>query len=93
MTTRTGMLAAGLAALLAPLAVLANDAPKAAAPEAGKKAEPVRCETLTGSRIRPRKETGCQANRPLRTFTKEQLDLTGNIDIIEALRDLDPVFR
>lgn len=52
------------------------------------------CEAISGSRIRPSAANNCQsAHGPLRTFTNEDLQRTGEIDINQALRKLDTIFR
>jgi hypothetical protein len=33
------------------------------------------------------------AKQPFRSYSKEELDSTGETDINEALRKLDPIFR
>lgn len=66
-------------------------------------------ETVTGSRIRaarPAKDAVKDATKdkdkqakcmtssyPMRTWTKEDLEMTGQTDLAEALRQLDPAFR
>jgi hypothetical protein len=68
----------------------------AAAPSAD--AKPLKlakhCAAVTGTRIRPKLKDNCEsAARPNRTFTQEDLQRTGQIDINEALRRLDPSFH
>lgn len=92
MGSRTGWLAAGLVVML-PLAGCAGMAPaRVADAQAGESAEPD-CAYATGSRIRPRQVNRCAPNRPLRSYSKEELDATGEIDLNNALRELDPAFR
>lgn len=103
MKIRNGLLAAGLAVLLAPAALAAEEAQKPAVEKAAvektaseKPAKPdaKECEMNTGSRIRPQKADGCKpVKQPYRTYTQEELQRTGSIDLGEALRQLDPIFR
>lgn len=52
------------------------------------------CEAISGSRIRPSTANDCKsAHGPMRTYTNEDLQRTGEIDINEALRKLDTIFR
>jgi Ni/Co efflux regulator RcnB len=100
---------AAAAALLAPLALHAaekaaqpnKDAKPVAAAEA--KAEQAqakpdeskaKCTYVTGSRIRHDPPVDCdQSTSNLRTYTAEDLQNTGQIDIGDALRWLDPRFQ
>jgi hypothetical protein len=98
-----------LALLLAGGTVLAGETtPPAASPEGAAKpaatqasttdaAKPAKakvCENISGSRIRPSLAEGCRsASGPLRTFTQEDLQRTGEIDLNQALRKLDPIFH
>ncbi len=70
-------------------------ATEAAAKEtAAKPARPKACENISGSRIRPSLAEGCRsASGPFRVFTQEDLQRTGEIDINQALRKLDPIFH
>ena len=69
-----------------PRATAAADAKTPAT--ASTKTASVGCVTSTGSRI-PRKEGECMAQAG-RTFSKEDIDRTGETNISEALRKLDP---
>jgi hypothetical protein len=52
------------------------------------------CPAVSGSHIRPRKENDCKTNvGPLRSYSQEDLQRTGEIDVADALRKLDPIFR
>lgn len=52
------------------------------------------CEQVTGSRIRAPDRTDCSpVGYPFRKISKDALDATGEIDLVEALRMLDPAFR
>lgn len=52
------------------------------------------CDKATGSMIRPSKKNDCKppGSLPTRTYTKEDIERTGEIDINQALRKLDPRF-
>jgi hypothetical protein len=62
---------------------------KKAAPEAAK------CTQAPGSHIRLAKPEDCSkaARGPYRSYSKDELDSTGETDLGEALRKLDPRFR
>jgi hypothetical protein len=99
MNIRTGILATCTAVLLAPLATLAADTTTKAAPEAKPKtAVAEQCQQLTGSRIRPSKtdspktNTCKQSSNALRSYSSEDLQSTGETNLAEALRKLDPTF-
>lgn len=92
MGSRTGWLAAGLVVML-PFAGCASVAPPRVAGTQAMESGQQDCAYATGSRIRPRQVNRCEPNRPLRSYSKEQLDATGEIDLNDALRELDPVFR
>jgi hypothetical protein len=52
------------------------------------------CDQITGSRIRGRDPGRCEpVGHPFRSYTAEELALTGEIDLVEALRQLDPSFQ
>jgi hypothetical protein len=100
MRIRSGIVSAFAVALIAPLgAVQASDtatAPKADAKEKVEaKKDDAQCDTAPGSRIRQAKPADCKkmAKQPFRSYSKEELDSTGETDINEALRKLDPIFR
>ncbi|MBT2747081.1 MULTISPECIES: hypothetical protein [unclassified Lysobacter] len=46
------------------------------------------CVSQTGTRLQPRHRSNCIANG--RSYTREDLDRTGQVDVGEALRKLDP---
>ena len=83
------------AAVLIPLGALAADAPPPAASETkatdskAKKAEP-KCEQSSASRIRKNEADCAKDSQPTRSYSKEELDGTGQTDTGEALRRLDP---
>lgn len=52
----------------------------------------VRCEDSTGSRIKPRKADCEPIVRPSRTYSRDLMQTTGEINTYEALRKLDPIF-
>ena len=56
------------------------------------KSEDTKCETRTGSRIPPKKAVNCSSSHPWRSYSREEIDTTGYIDVAEALRHLDPIF-
>lgn len=100
MKYRSALLAATVAVLLSSPAMSAEEAGKKAAEEKPQKVEAVECQTVTGSRIRAKpakqkdKEGKCAAgSTPLRTYTKDQLEMTGEMDLADALRQLDPAFH
>lgn len=56
------------------------------------------CEQVTGSRIRPASRSGsavdCEpVGHPFRSYSAEELQSTGEMNLSEALRQLDPAFR
>jgi hypothetical protein len=62
--------------------------------EAAKKDEPI-CTTVPGSRVRAAKPEACRklAKQPYRSWSKEDLDSTGEANVADALRRLDPGIR
>ena len=77
-----------------------NTAPKEDAKEADKpapKAKPkssALCAPSTGSILRPSAKNGCTAStQPMRTFTQEDIERTGETSVAQALRKLDPRFQ
>jgi hypothetical protein len=99
MNFRLRIVAAFAAVLLAPVAVLAADEAPATRPAAKEASEPKKtdaaCKAATGTRIRPKKQTSCEkaANLPLRSYSAEELQSTGHIDLVEALRELNPAVQ
>jgi hypothetical protein len=52
------------------------------------------CEQVTGSRIRNPERTDCEpTGYPFKSFSRDELQATGEIDLIDALRQLDPAFQ
>lgn len=53
------------------------------------------CEQITGSRIvRPQNRTSCgESKQPMKTFSQEEIQATGETDLANALRRLDPAFQ
>jgi hypothetical protein len=52
------------------------------------------CDQVTGSRIRGRDRGSCEpVGHPFRSYSAEELAATGEIDLVEALRQLDPSFQ
>lgn len=78
------------AALLGLGACAAQPAPLAANESVA--AERDNC-TPTGSRIRSRDGDCTPRGYPFRSYSVEELEATGEIDLVEALREIDPAFR
>jgi hypothetical protein len=96
MFRRTAIWSLSLAlAAAAPLVVASDDAapvaepPKAEAPMP----KPVRAAVCTGSRIRPALGQPCPSTSALRSYSQTDLQRTGQIQVYDALRLLDPIFR
>jgi hypothetical protein len=52
------------------------------------------CEVVTGSRIRAQDRVGCSpVGYPFKSISVDSLEATGQINLVEALRALDPAFR
>lgn len=52
------------------------------------------CQSVTGSRIQDAHREKCEpVGYPFRSYSRDELDATGEIDIGEALRQIDPTFR
>jgi hypothetical protein len=90
-----GLLAADAAqdqkAMTKPVAASEVKTGQAAAKPADAKAT---CEYVTGSRIKHAPPVDCDQAAPgLRSYTAEDLQNTGHVDIAEALRWLDPRFQ
>ncbi len=86
------------ALLLLPMVALAAEAPTpltAQGTKVVKAKEQPRCEAPTGSRIRPSEKTGCDKKPDpfLTSYSQDDLLKTGQIDINQALRRLDPRFN
>jgi hypothetical protein len=54
--------------------------------------KPAPCEKVTGSRVRP-SSRDCASTKPFRTYTADDLERTGEMNMSDALRKLDPIFR
>jgi hypothetical protein len=81
----------GLALAAALLAACASNGTRLAASEGTSLQQ---CQWVTGSRIRPREATDCKPRGyPSRSFTAEELQSTGAVDLADALRQLDPAFH
>lgn len=84
----------------APIAALAADtgAPaetsQPAKPATAKSAD-ADCQNVSGSRVRPAGGRGCHYRSfgPLRSYSRRDIEMTGESDLAEALRKLDPVFH
>ena len=104
MTSRSKYYAAFVLAVALPLGALAAEpaatteqtAPTAQAADKPAKAMKVdtHCRPATDTRIRRTKVAGCEnkSAQPTRTYTKEDLERTGETDTLQALRKLDPRF-
>jgi len=91
MKSRALFPAAALVAAIAPLAACVSQSPTLAAKE-GTQLEPP-CGEITGTRIRTDREECAPVGLPLKSFSAEELQSTGELDMAEALRQLDPAFR
>jgi hypothetical protein len=88
------------AMLLAPAAVLAADtapataaAPTTAAVPAKTKVKAnARCDRVYSTMIQPSAKNGCKGPKPFRTYTPEDIERTGELDINDALRKVDTIF-
>ncbi len=91
------LLLAGGAAPAGETAVPAAPATPAEATASAETAKPVKvkeCVPVSGTRIRPSPATGCRSSvQPMRTYTQEDIQRTGQIDLNQALRMLDPIFH
>ena len=88
MNRQSAGIAAVFAAVMLPLGAAFAAEP---APSAKKAPE---CEQLTATRIQRTRTTDCiKPTQPTRTITKEELDSTGQADLGQALKRLDPRFR
>lgn len=62
-----------------------------AKPVAASRSNDPNCVTQTGSHLQSRHRNGCVANG--RSYSRDDLDRTGQVDVGEALRRLDPRLR
>jgi outer membrane receptor for Fe3+-dicitrate len=97
MKYRTGLIA-GIACLVTTAGVMAADAePAREKAEVQKKSAPdeAKCTQAPGSHIRLAKPENCAkaARGPYRSYSKEELERTGETNLAEALRKLDPTFH
>ena len=51
------------------------------------------CQQVTGSRIRTDRATCAPVGYPYKSFSKEDIESTGQIDLLQALRQLNPAFQ
>jgi len=97
MRLRTIALSIGIAALLAPAAVLAGQPEDKTEPKIEKPKTQLRCEPVTGSLLRPNAKKSCNSPMtgmgPFRAYSTERIELTGVDDLNAALKKLDPAFR
>lgn len=91
MKSRAMFPAAALAAAIAPLAACVSQSPTLTANEGTQLEQP--CGEITGTRIRSNLNDCEPVGVPLKSFTAEELQSTGELDMVEALRQLDPAFR
>jgi len=84
-------------AVLVAMGALAGCAAPAPRPIAANEARPLsltQCENVTGSRIRTRGRSDCApVGYPFKNFTAEEIEATGQTDLNQALRQMDPAFR
>jgi hypothetical protein len=100
MKIRSFTLAAVASVLVLPVTLQAADASSPAAPKAdtrssaasARKAD-THCATTTQTRIRKSKTEGCNDVPSTRTYSREDLESTGQFDTGEALKRLDPRFH
>jgi hypothetical protein len=59
-----------------------------------KPAKPVYCQSSGRIKVRADSKNGCEsAQKPYRSYSREQIDTTGKIDVASALEELDPIFH
>jgi hypothetical protein len=99
MKYRTGLIA-GVASLFMAAGIASAEETPDAKPkkeESQKKAAPeaAKCTQAPGSHIRLAKPEECAkaARGPYRSYSKEDIERTGETDVGEALRKLDPRFQ
>jgi hypothetical protein len=95
MKLRNLILACGISALLAPVALLAADTETKPATEAtAKPKHAMRCDSVSGTRIQPSPKDNCKSSiTPYRSYSKDDIDRTGKTNLAEALREIDPIFQ
>lgn len=102
MKYRTGLIAGMVSLFMVAGIANAEDAassadatPKPQEPQKKTAAEPVKCTQAPGSRIRLAKPEDCArvARGAYRSYSKEDIERTGETSVAEALRKLDPAFR
>lgn len=96
MNTRPLILAFAASLALGSAAVPADDAPvsqkpAADAPEKATAKAPADCPQ-TGTRLR-HKAPNCVSASPLRSYSQQELQMTGEADLGQALKKLDPIFH
>jgi hypothetical protein len=93
MKYRSGLIA-GMASLFMVAGIASAE--DAAAPAAdAKPTKEAKCTVAPGSHIRLAKPQDCAraAHGPYRSYSKEELDTTGETSVADALRKLDPSIR
>lgn len=91
----TGLLATGLVlAVLTGCATQPATTAKSATDTQTVIAQSDSCEAATGSRIRGTAKENCSpVGYPIKSYSSDDLNSTGSIDLAEALRTLDPGIR
>jgi hypothetical protein len=94
MKIRSGFIA-GMASLFMVAGMASAEETTKAEPQKKVAAEPAKCTHAPGSHIRLSKPEECAkaARGPYRSYSKDDLDRTGETDLAEALRKLDPAFH
>jgi hypothetical protein len=97
MKHRSGLIAGVASLFLVAGIAAAEEATPPKKEETRKKpaADTPQCTQVPGSHIRLAKPEDCSkaARGPYRSYSKEDLERTGESDVAEALRKLDPSFR
>jgi len=90
-----GMVSLFIAAGVANAEETADAKPKKEEPQKKAAPEAAKCTQAPGSHIKLAKPEDCSkaALGPYRSYSKEELESTGETDLGEALRKLDPRFR
>ena len=96
MNTRPLILAFAATLILASAAAAADEAAAAQKPTADAAAKPAAkapadCP-VSGSRVR-QKAPNCVSAAPTRSYSQQELQTTGEMDLGQALKKLDPIFH
>jgi hypothetical protein len=96
MNTRPLMLAIAATFALASANAFADEPPTARKSSVAEPAKPAaKAQTHcsgSGSHIR-RKAPNCASSAPMRSYSQQDLETTGDTDLGQALKKLDPIFR